>query len=272
MLDDGTWKMEVHWQGTVGRAWVLPVLLVLFLRIELRVDGITVNLRRKQQSLWSQMKLWQLKITCVVCPRFSRSGEVPMGIWANRKIIFPCFSIQQVPGRARQYMLVSWETSRIREIQGQSSASLSGHRTMKHLTTLLPSCWSRGPESLGADSLLHEFGVWLFWPQALKQRDQVLKLHRPWFCFQVLRVNQESQPSSPEVKRLDDEEDLNSFSRGSRCCLGVALTLEEDRNVERLPWGVDLVRARGLGWTQGKSLQPACRTTYRSNSPVVGTG
>lgn len=48
-------------------------------------------------------------------------------------------------------------------------------------------------------------------------------------------MNQESQQCPLEVKRLDNEEDQNSSSRGRGCCLGVALTLEEDWNVGRLP-------------------------------------
>lgn len=51
MLDGSAWNREVYWQCATGRARVLPVLLVLFLGDELRVDGITVKLRRKQQSL-----------------------------------------------------------------------------------------------------------------------------------------------------------------------------------------------------------------------------
>lgn len=184
-------------------ARALPVLPVLFLRIELRVDGITVKLRRKQQSLWSQMKWWQLKITHVVCPKISRSGEVPMGIWANRKIInISGFPALQTSKYQKGQDSTCWTPER-QVGTGKSKAralpSSQDHKTIKHLTTLWPCCWSKGPESLGADSLLHESGVWLFQPQALKQRDRVLKLHRPWFPFQVSRVNQESQ-LGPVVK------------------------------------------------------------------------
>lgn len=115
---------------------------------------------------------------------FPDPGEVmPMEFWANRKIsnisLFPVFqSSRYQKGQGR----TCWTPER-QEGSGKSKTralpSSLDHKRIEHLTTLLPCCWSRGPESLGADSFLHESGVWLFWPQRLKQRDGILKPHRP---------------------------------------------------------------------------------------------
>lgn len=47
------------------------------------------------------------------------------------------------------------------------------HKKIKQVATF--SCKSRGPGSLGGDTLLQEFQVILFWPRALKERDLILK-------------------------------------------------------------------------------------------------